>query len=227
MAEELRKWIVPLAVAGAVGVGAYVIYETFVGPRKYWEEQWKIVFESYVVEYKEYTEKTKGALTEAQEKALEEKRKKLREIEENLMSVTGQLWDKVVYPLVITVGIAIILKYFPYEKVGRAIRYYRENATRVYSAEGVVALARNTINVAYADMGMISIATAAQTSTEMWASTMLYPSMQATITALTAQLPLLTGFQLMMTQYLINALQVQMTSTIPMLLSIASRMIMI
>jgi uncharacterized membrane protein (DUF106 family) len=231
MAEAKPKrgipdWLVKLTLGcAAIGVGGYIAYEVLIAPRKYWEKEYEKWFEEYVKEYKQYVEQTGGALTAEQENVLNSKLEKMREAEKNLMSVTGQLWDKVVYPIVITVCIAIILKYFPYQKVAEAIKFYRQNAPNAKSAEGVAALTRCTINVAYAEMGNISLATAAQTSTEMWATTMLYPTMEATVSLLTAQLPTLTGIQLAIAQYLITALQIQMSITIPSTLAAAASII--
>jgi len=226
--KKVPDWAVKLILGGAaIGVGGFIAYELLVGPRKYWEEQYKRWYEEYVKEYKEYVEKTGGALTKEQEETLKFKQQKISEAERNLMSVSGKLWDDVIRPLVITACIAIILKYFPYEKISRAIKYFRDNAANVKSAEGLVALTRSTINIAYADLGQVTLATVAQTSTNVWASTILYPMMQAEIMALQAQLATLTGIQLSIAMYLISALQVQMTTTIPLMLQLATSILIL
>lgn len=219
-----EKWVVPLLLGGtAIGVGGYIIYQTLGGgrQRKELEDQWKTVYDDYVKEYTEYIKETGGALTASQEKLLDQKLQHLTVIENNLMSLTNSLWS-VLAPVFIGAAAVIILRYFPYEKVSRAITYYRNNSSRVLNSDGLISLTRTAINVCYADLGQVSLATAAEDSTQMWVTNTLYPQMQATAQVLTAQLPTLIGFQLTMAQYLINAIQVQMTSTIPLLLQIVN-----
>ncbi len=218
MAEQgIERWAVPLALGiTTIGVAGYIIYQVFVGPQAALVDEYKKLLEDYLQELDQFNRQTEGALTIDQEEKLKRKEERLKNLENQILTITRKV-ASIITILGIAGAIAIIiraLKVSP-ESISRAIRYFRENAPAVQTTEGLVALCRSTVNLAYADLGMISLATAAQTSTEMWASTVLYPSMQAAIATLSAQLPALTGFELTLAQYMISALQTQMTVTIP------------
>jgi hypothetical protein len=214
-----NKWVVPVVLGGtAIAVGGYIIYTVFASPTKYWEDQYTTVLKDYMTELDTYNKEQSGALTAAQEAALQSKATRLNDIANNMMSTMKQVFTAIA-PVLIAAGIAVILKYFPYEKVSRAITYYKQNSAGVTDAYGHIALMRTTLSIVYADMGNVTLATVAQTQTQMWASTTLYPAMETTISALTVQLPTLAGFQLAMATYLINSLNLDIASTIPSLLS--------
>lgn len=222
--KKIPDWAVKAILGGAViGVGGYIAYEVFVGPRKYWEGQYKHWYEEYVKEYKEFVEKTGGALTKEQEELLMWKQQKLGEAEKNLMAVTEKpigIIELIGWGVFAGIIIYVLGKTAP--EIAKAVKYFRDNAANVNTTEGLVALTRSTVNVAFADMGYVTVAAAAQTATNVWATTVLYPTMQSTIMMLQTQLAVLTGIQLSIALYLISALQVQMTTTIPLVLQLAT-----
>jgi hypothetical protein len=222
--KKIPDWAVKAILGGAViGVGGYIAYEVFVGPRKYWEGQYKHWYEEYVKEYKEFVEKTGGALTKEQEELLMWKQQKLSEAEKNLMAVTEKpigIIELIGWSVFAGIIIYVLGKTAP--EIAKAVKYFRDNAANVNTTEGLVALTRSTVNVAFADMGYVTVAAAAQTATNVWATTVLYPTMQSTIMMLQTQLAVLTGIQLSIALYLISALQVQMTTTIPLVLQLAT-----
>jgi len=225
---EVPGWVVGLALGGAaIGVGGYLIYEWLVGPRKYLEEQYKRLLEDYVREHVQFIQQTGGALTKEQEAILSEKQRRLSEIEKAWRELTG---STVSILTIIGTGVAVgIVAYalgVAISKIVRARRYAEENAKNVQTTEGLLSYIRCTVNVALAELGYVNVATAAQISTNVWASTYLYPAMQAEINLLQAQLATLTGVQLMIAQFLISALTVQMTATIPAMLQSALLYIM-
>jgi hypothetical protein len=225
---EVPGWVVGLALgATAIGVGGYIAYEWLVGPRKYLEDQYRKLFEEYVREYAQFVQQTGGALTKEQEAILSEKQKRMSEIEKAWRELTGSTQSILT---IVGVGLAVGIVAYCLGKgiaeIVKARRYAEENAKNVQTTEGAISYIRCTVNVALAELGYVNIATAAQIATNVWASTYLYPTMQTEINLLQAQLATLTGVQLMIAQFLINALTVQMTATIPAILQSALLYIM-
>jgi hypothetical protein len=225
---EVPSWAVGLALgATAIGVGGYIVYEWLVGPRKHLEDQYKSLLEDYVREYTQFVQQTGGALTKEQESILSEKQRRMSEIEKAWRELTGSTQS-----ILTIVGVGLVVGFVAYclgkgiAEIVKARKYAEENAKNVYTTEGAISYIRCTVNVALAELGYVNLATAAQISTNVWASTYLYPTMQIEINALTAQLATLTGVQLMIAQFLINALTVQMTATIPAMLQSAFLYIM-
>jgi hypothetical protein len=225
---EVPGWVVGLALgATAIGVGGYIVYEWLVGPRKHLEEQYKRLLEEYVREYTQFVQQTGGALTKEQEAILSEKQKRLSEVESRWREVAQSTQSVLtIVGTGVAVGIVAYALGVAISKIIKARKYAEENSKNVYTTEGLLSYIRCTVNVALAELGYVNLATAAQIATNVWASTYLYPTMQTEINTLTAQLATLTGVQLMIAQFLINALTVQMTVTIPAMLQSALLYIM-
>jgi len=225
---EVPDWVVKLLIGGAaVGGVIYVLHEAVskAFPTDYWREQYEYWLSEYFRELKEFVEGSGGALTPEQQRILDEKRERIEAIEQKLMEVSGEPWERIVYPLMVAAGTAIILRFFPYEKVARALKYFRDNAPHAKSSHGTVVLLTNTLNACYAELGNVSLAVASQTYVNAWVNNSLYPLMHYEIAYLQSMLPHLTGVQYVIASYMISALQYQLTVGIPAMLYAVTQLI--
>ena len=225
---EVPGWAVALVLGGAaVGVGGYVLYEWLVGPRRYWEELYKRLLDDYVREYVKFVQESGGALTAEQEGILKEKQERLAEVEWNLRQVTKSAQDLVnMIGWGTVAGIVIAALGVAAPRIARAIKYLRDSSANAKTTEGLVPLVRCTVNVALADLGYVNLAAAAQVHTNHWAEALLYPSMQARMSYLQAQMAQLVGVQLMIAAYVASALSVQMAVLIPAMLRAATAILL-
>jgi hypothetical protein len=223
---EVPDWLVKLVLgSAAVGGAIYILYKLFAEPADYWRSQYEFWVREYVRELKEFLESSGGTLTQAQREVLEEKRARIGEVERKIMEVTGQPWDKVVAPLATSIGIAAILALFPYEKVARAIKYFKDNSGHAKSSHGTVVLLSNTVNACFYEVGNVSLATASQITVNNYVNNYLYPTMSTEAAYLQAQLPYLAGVQYAIASYLISAIQYQMSVGIPAMMAAISQTI--
>lgn len=217
--SEDKSFIVKLLIgAGVVIGGSFIVYEVLVGPLNRKKDELAMWMREYAREYKEFAEETGGALTPTQEETLEWKREQMERVSEEITDLGGKLWE-FLSPIAIAAAVAIVLKYFPYMKVSKAISYIRTHGPKVKNAADATALLRTSMNHAFYGMGYVSLATASQTSTRLWATNVLYPTMNASITYLQGILPTLSGTALIWANYMIATSQIGLT-WIPTLLAI-------
>jgi hypothetical protein len=205
----------------AIGIGGYVLYKIFTGTPSQTldnlQKQWQSVYDDYVKEYTEYTKSGGGALTKAQEDLLTRKQQIMNDLDHQMGNISGQTVAEIVAGVVGVAALAITLKYLGNisSAVGRAANWFKSNLSKVTDSYGLTSLARTSVNVAYAESGQISLAAAAQTQTNIWASTTLYPTMNNAITTLQMELATLTGMELAISEALISSLQIEVATTIP------------
>jgi len=88
-------------------------------------------------------------------------------------------------------------------------------------------LLREAVNVAFADVGYVTIATAAHLATEAATNTYVYPAMQSYVAYLQSQLPTLTGLALQAATITIQGTVYDMSFAIPLLLNLAGTLLLI
>jgi hypothetical protein len=86
---------------------------------------------------------------------------------------------------------------------------------------------RDAIAIDLHAAGKTTLAVALHTQTEIMFAQLYMPMMQAEVATLTAQLPTLVGTQLIWAQFLIQSLQIEMTSTIPAIMAAAASILAI
>lgn len=215
-----------LGLAAIVTAGI-IVYEYFVGPRKAIEDTLRKFVEAKIKFYTEAVIDQEGALSGAQEKYLGDLNKKIDDLGEDLEEMGGDFSDLLQKALIVGGAIgftAVILKYGG--NIIKARKYVNTNITNVRTSAGFEVLMRNAINASLAEVGQISMAVAAQTSTEMWINATLAPAMQTEIALLTAQIPTMMGTQLMWAQFMVSSLQFQMVTGIPLTMAAGWTLIM-
>jgi hypothetical protein len=220
MAEEakLTREEVNLILGVVLGVGgiaavAYVAYMLLVGPLDAKKEELKYWQEEFTRELKEYTSSQQGALTEAQEKALEVKRGEVERVSKEIAEMGGNWVEALVAVGGVVAGVWLVHKL--------ARDYWDTHKDKISTPAGWAMLMRNAVNIDFFAGGQTSLAIAAQTQTDYMFKTMLTPALQAEISYLTNILPSLTGLTLMWAQMMITGLQTEMLITIPAFISVA------
>lgn len=191
----------------AIGAATYIVYEFLFGPLRDAEKRLKYWMEEYAKQVKQYATEQEGALTEAQEAALERKRDEMDTALRDVQKARGDIYDTVVKVAVIVGGAFVVSAV--------AKEFVRTYASRAKTPAGACALIRNAINVDFAATGRVTLAISAQTSLDAWARTSLYPTMTSQIAFLSAQIPNLVGWQLLYTQLMVTGMQIEMATVIP------------
>jgi len=218
------KLIIGLSAIAAAGIIIYkTVYDYFVGPRKAIIDLLNKLVETKTKFYAETIIVQEGALTAEQEEYLKTLNKRIDDLSDDVVAWGGDFSSLLQQALIAATALTfgyIALRYGIPEII-KARRYVSQNITNVRTSAGMESLMRSAINVSLAEAGQISMAVAAQTSTEMWVSATLNPAMQTEIALLTAQIPTLVGVQLVWAQFMVSSLQFQMATSIPAILTAA------
>jgi len=217
------KLILGLSAIATAGIIVYkIVYDYFVGPRNAIIDLLNELVETKTKFYTEQIIAQEGALTAEQEDYLAKLNKRIDDLSDDVVSWGGNFADLLQKALYLGAGVAFSYVFFKYGVPAiKAKEYLKTNIANVRTSAGMEVLMRSSVNVALAEAGQISMAVAAQTSTEMWVANTLTPTMQAEIALLTAQIPALVGVQLIWAQFMVSSLQFQMVTAIPATLTAA------
>jgi hypothetical protein len=222
MAEEKKKkpavpdWAVKLILGGsAIGVGGYIAYY-FVSGGALADAAKKEIAE-WTSEYQRELKKImdEGRVpTEAEEYALKAKAERIDVAYRQFYVI----YDK---------AIAILLGIFGIYVAGKLISklardYWETHAKDVKTPAAAVQLMRESIAIDLHAAGQTTLAVALHTQTQTMFQTLYVPMMQTEIATLQAQIPTLVGAQLIWAQFLIQSLQIEMTTTIPAIMAAAA-----
>lgn len=225
-AVKLILWLSAIATTGII-VGK-VLYDYFVGPRKTIIDLLNKLVETKTKFYAETIIAQEGALTAEQEDYLKTLNKRIDDLSSQVIAWGGDFSNLLQKALIAGAAIgftAVILKY-GVVPLYKARKYLNDNIANVRTSAGMEVLMRSTMNIAVFEVGQISFAVAAQTSTEMWVAQTLTPAMQSEVALLTAQMPGFVGTQLLWAQFMVSSLQFQMATSIPIALTAAWALIM-
>jgi len=220
MVEEKKPavpdWAVKLILGGsAIAVGGYVVYYYVSGGAAadaakneltYWTDE-------YARELKKITDEGRIP-TEAEEYALKAKAERMQAAYDKLASI----YDKAPYILLAAFGIAAGVWL-----VHRLARdYWDTHVKNVRTPYAGYICLRDSIAIDLHAAGQTTLAVALHTQTETMFAQLYMPMMQVEIATLQAQIPTLVGTQLIWAQFLIQSLQIEMTSTIPAIMAAAA-----
>jgi len=200
-----------------------IVYDYFVGPRNAIINLLNKLVEAKTKYYTDAVIAQEGALTAEQEEYLKTLNKRIDDLSDDVVAWGGDFSKLLQNALLLGTGVAfayVALRYGIPEII-KARKYVNTNIANVRTSAGMEVLMRSSVNVALAEAGQISMAVAAQTSTEMWVTNALTPAMQTEIALLTAQIPALVGVQLIWAQFMVSSLQFQMVTAIPATLTAA------
>jgi len=211
------------AIASGALVVYKILYDYFVGPRKTIEDTLKKLVETKIDYYTKAVTAQEGALTAQQQQYLDTLNKRIDEYSADVVAWGGD-FSKLLQNLIIGgigLGFAYVALRYGIPEIIKARKYVQDNVANVRTSAGFEAVMRCGINVSLAEAGQVSLAVAAQTSTEMWVSQALMPAMQSEVALLTAQMPTLVGTQLLWAQFMVASLQFQMATAVPIALTAA------
>jgi hypothetical protein len=208
-------WLIKLILGGsAIGVGGYIIYYFVSGGEaaraarqelEYWTAE-------YARELKEITDKAQIP-TPAEETALKLKAERMEATYNQLFKIYNVARDVLLAAIGTAATVWLISKL--------AKDYWKTHVTEVKTPQSAIQLLREAHAIDLHAMGQTTLAVAMHTQTQYAFTTLYTPLIQAEIATLTAQLPTLTGTQLLWTQYLIQSLQIEMSTIIPAMMSAA------
>lgn len=214
--DDLGEVLIPVALGlGAITVGGWVVYQIFVAPVEAKKDELKMWVDEWLREYEEYIQD--GAINVEEQQALDFKTDMIEKVSEEIMAF-GWTPEKI-YGLVFTAGVTLLGLY-----VGkRAFDYFitRRQQGEIKTVHGYIAAMGSAINIDLAEQGFPTLATAAQTSLQNWVNTYHIPLMQNQISYYQALIPYLTGMELLWAQYMITALQFEISIGIAAILSAA------
>ena len=219
MAEEKKPavpdWAVKLILGGtAIGVGGYIIYYYVSGGAaaaaakkelEYWTEE-------YAKELKKATDEAR-ILTTAEEQALKLKAERMEAAYDKLFTIYKTARDVLLVAIGAVAGVWLIS--------ALAKDYWKTHVAEVRTPYAAFELLREAHAIDLHAYGQTTLAVALHTETQETFATLYTPMMQAEMSMLTAQIPTLTGAQLIWTQYLVQSLSIEMTATIPALIAAA------
>lgn len=219
MVEEKKPavpdWAVKLILGGsAIAVGGYIVYYFVSGGALAAAAQKEIAqwTEEYQRELKKITDEGRIP-TSAEEYALKAKA-------ERIEAAYHQFY--VIYDRAIAILLGIFGIYVAGKLISRLARdYWETHARDVRTPAAAIQLLRESIAIDLHAFGHTSLAVALHTQTQTMFQTLYVPMMQSEIATLTSQLPTLVGAQLIWAQFLIQSLQIEMTSIIPGLMAAA------
>jgi hypothetical protein len=217
---EVPDWLIKLILGGsAIGVGGYLLY--------YWLSGGAAVdaarreLEKWSKEYGDELAKTASENrlpTSAEEYALKRKKEAMDDAYRRLAEASRYAYDTVlrIFIAAISAGAAVVL-------ISRLAKSYWETHVKdVKTPSAAVQLMREAIAIDLHAAGMTTLAVALHTQTQTVFQTIYAPMMQAEIATLQAALPTLTGAELMWAQLMITSLQMELTTTIPLIFTSAA-----
>jgi hypothetical protein len=220
LAEEKKPptvpdWLIKLVLGGtAIGVGGYILYYFVSGgaaaasARKELEH-WS---SEYTRELKQITDQGRTP-TSAEEEALKLKAQQMESAYDKLFQIYNVARDVLLAAIGITAGAWLVHKL--------ARDYWDTHVKNVRTPQAALQLLREAHAIDLHAAGRTTLAVALHTQTETIFAKLYTPMIQAEITTLTAKLPTLVGAQLIWTQFLIQSLQIEMTTIIPSLIAAA------
>lgn len=219
MAEEKKPlvpdWAVKLILGGsAIAVGGYVAYYFVSGGA---------VADAAKREIAEWTDEYAKEL-----KKIADEGRIPTEAEENILKKKAERIDAayrelhVVYDIAVPIVIGIFGMYFGYKLVSKLARdYWKTHIKEVKTPAAAVQLFRESLAIDLHAAGQTTLAVALHTQTQTMFQTLYVPMIQSEIATLNAQIPYLTGTQLIWTQFIIQNLQIEMSTVIPSLMAAA------
>jgi hypothetical protein len=222
MVEEKEKkpavpdWAVKLILgASAIGVGGYILYYYVSGGAA--AAAAKAELEYWTREYADELKKITGenrVPTTSEEYALKAKAERMQEAYNRLYSIYTVGRD------ILLAAIGVVAGAWLVHKIARD--YWDTHVKDVRTPQAALQLLREAHAIDLHAAGQTTLAVALHTQTETMFQTLYVPMMQAEIATLQAQIPALVGTQLLWAQFLIQSLQIEMTTTIPTIMAAAA-----
>lgn len=213
---RVPDWLIKLILGGsAIAVGGYIVYYVLSGGA---------AAESAKKELAKWTDEYAREL-----KKIMDERRLPTESEEYALKAKAERIDAayrrfyVIYDKAVAVLIGIFSVYFAYKLVSKLARdYWETHAKNVRTPAAAVQLLREAIAIDLHAMGQTTLAVALHTQTETMFHTIYAPMIQAEIATLNTQIPYLTGTQLLWAQFMVQSLQLEMTTLIPSIMTAAA-----
>lgn len=213
---EVPDWAVKLVLGGAaIGVAGYVAYYFLSGGAAAEAAKKEITdwTNEYARELKKITDERRVP-TQAEEYALKAKAERI----EAAYGKLHVIYDKAVAFLIAAVGAAATVWL-----ISRLAKdYWQTHVKEVKTPYAAVHLLREAIAIDLHAAGQTTLAVALHTQTQTMFQTLYTPMMQSEVAYLTSVLPTLTGTRLLMAQFLIQSLQLEMAVIIPSIMAAAS-----
>lgn len=217
---KIPGWTKAVLIGGGVAGGIYALYRLgttvfAAGPAaaldklNYWTAE-------YAKELKAITDQNRLP-SASEEYALNKKQGMIDQAYNELFTVYGVARD------VLIAGIAAVAAIYLISRLARS--YWNTHVTDTQTPASAVELLRSAYAVDLYATGHTGLGVALQDQTEAVFTSLATPTFEAEIFGLQTQIATLTGNQLLLTQLLVQNLQLELASTIPTILTAASQIL--